>query len=147
MTLIKSLLLGSAAAIVAVASAQAADLPTKKGSPAVEYVKVCKITVAGKPVVGFTLPGSDTCMHFTGYVTGQVEVGNMQTGYKYKDAYTTAGVAHGYQNITAADPNVQGSDNTGDRPSFGYTTRLNFGFDAVSNTAAGPLVAPRGAPG
>ena len=81
MTLIKSLLLGSAAGIFAVASAQAADLPTKKGAPAVEYVKVCKITVAGKPVVGFTLPGSDTCMHFTGYITGQVETGNLETGF------------------------------------------------------------------
>ena len=27
------------------------------------------------------------------------------------------------------------------RTDFGYTTRLNFGFDAVSNTAYGPLVA------
>ena len=84
MTLIKSLLLGSAAGIFAVASAQAADLPTKKGAPAVEYVKVCKITVAGKPVVGFTLPGSDTCMHFTGYITGQVEAGNLETGYQLR---------------------------------------------------------------
>ena len=42
MTLIKSLLLGSAAGIVAVASAQAADLPTKKGAPAAEYVKIAR---------------------------------------------------------------------------------------------------------
>ena len=53
MTLIKSLLLGSAAGIVAVASAQAADLPTKKAAP-VEYVKVCN--VGG--ITGWTLPGS-----------------------------------------------------------------------------------------
>ena len=33
MTLIKSLLLGSAAGIVAVATAQAADLPTRKAAP------------------------------------------------------------------------------------------------------------------
>jgi hypothetical protein len=38
MTLIKSLLLGSAAGIVAVASAQAADLPTHKTAP-VQYVQ------------------------------------------------------------------------------------------------------------
>ena len=38
MTLIKSILMGSAACIVAVASAQAADLPTRKAAP-VEYVK------------------------------------------------------------------------------------------------------------
>ena len=59
MTLIKSLLLGSAAGIVAVASAQAADLPTKKAAP-VEYVKVCN--VGG--ITGWTLPGSDTCVKF-----------------------------------------------------------------------------------
>ena len=78
MTLMKSLLLGSAAGIVAIASAQAADLPTRKGAPAVEYVKICSITVNGKPVVGWTLPGSDTCFKLSGYVTGQVEGGNLQ---------------------------------------------------------------------
>jgi hypothetical protein len=36
MTLIKSILLGSAAGIVAVAGAQAADLPTHKAAPVVE---------------------------------------------------------------------------------------------------------------
>ena len=46
MTLIKSILLGSAAGLVAVASAQAADLPTKKAAP-VEYVK--SATSAGSP--------------------------------------------------------------------------------------------------
>jgi hypothetical protein len=66
MTLIKSLLLGSAAGIVAVASAQAADLPTKKAAP-VEYVRVCN--VGG--ITGWTLPGSDTCVKFSGYITAQ----------------------------------------------------------------------------
>ena len=37
MTLIKSTLLGSAAGIVAVAGAQAADLPTRKAAP----VRIC----------------------------------------------------------------------------------------------------------
>src|ERR1700734_4243336 len=78
MTLIKSLLLGSAAGIVAVASAQAADLPTKKAAP-VEYVKVCN--VGG--ITGWTLPGSDTCVKFSGYLTAQVEGGNLNTQYNY----------------------------------------------------------------
>ena len=78
MTLIKSLLLGSAAGIVAVASAQAADLPTKKAAP-VEYVKVCN--VGG--ITGWTLPGSDTCVKFSGYLTAQVEGGNLNTQYTY----------------------------------------------------------------
>ena len=78
MTLIKSLLLGSAAGIVAVASAQAADLPTKKAAP-VEYVKVCN--VGG--ITGWTLPGSDTCVKFSGYITGQFEGGNLNTQYTW----------------------------------------------------------------
>ena len=78
MTLIKSLLLGSAAGIVAVASAQAADLPTRKAAP-VEYVKVCN--VGG--ITGWTLPGSDTCVKFSGYITAQFTGGNLQTQYNY----------------------------------------------------------------
>ena len=78
MTLIKSLLLGSAAGIVAVASAQAADLPTKKAAP-VEYVKVCN--VGG--ITGWTLPGSDTCVKFSGYITAQVEGGNLNNQYTW----------------------------------------------------------------
>ena len=70
MTLIKSILLGSAAAIVAVAGAQAADLPTKKGAPAAEYVKVCK--VGG--VAGFIIPGSDTCLKISGYDSAQYTI-------------------------------------------------------------------------
>jgi hypothetical protein len=74
MTLIKSLLLGSAAGIVAVASAQAADLPTKKGAPAAEYVKICSINVGGTPIVGFTLPSSDVCLKISGYDSAQYTI-------------------------------------------------------------------------
>ena len=42
MALMKSVLLGSAASLMVVAGAQAADLPTKKGAPAVEYVKLAR---------------------------------------------------------------------------------------------------------
>ena len=78
MTLIKSILMGSAAGIVAVASAQAADLPTRKAAP-VEYVKVCN--VGG--ITGWTLPGSDTCVKFSGYITAQFEGGNLNTQYNF----------------------------------------------------------------
>ncbi len=76
MTLIKGILLGSAAGIVAVASAQAADLPTRKAAP-VEYVKICN--VGG--ITGWTLPGSDTCVKFSGYITAQFTGGNLETAY------------------------------------------------------------------
>ena len=159
MTLIKSLLLGSAAGIVAVASAQAADLPTRKGPVAAEYVRVCSITVAGAPVVGFVLPGSDTCVKVSGYITGQIEGGNVRTGY-----YTSVAKAYGGNAVQGAETGGNGGllggpvpvgapagtnapgpnqviDGTFNHNSFGYSTRYNLTLDAVSNTAYGPLVA------
>src|SRR5277367_3216644 len=85
MTLIKSLLLGSAAGIVAVATAQAADLPTRKAAP-VEYVRVCN--VGG--ITGWTLPGSDTCVKFSGYMTAHFIAGNLSNQYNSAGAITSA---------------------------------------------------------
>ena len=126
MTLMKSLLLGSAAALVVVASAEAADLPTKKGAPAAEYVRICSISANGKTVVGFVLPGSDTCFKISGYLTAQIQGGNLSTGYSTSYAPGSA---------------VQTATGTTGRDSLGYTNRLRFAFDAVSNTNAGPLAA------
>ena len=92
MTLIKSLLLGSAAGIVAVATAQAADLPTRKAAP-VEYVRVCN--VGG--ITGWTLPGSDTCVKFSGYVTAHFIAGNLSNQYN-----SAAGIASAI--AAAVDP-------------------------------------------
>ena len=79
MTLIKSILLGSAAGIVAVASAQAADLPTHKAAPVVQYVQICN--VGG--ITGWTLPGSDTCVKLSGYITAQFTGGNLTNQYNW----------------------------------------------------------------
>ena len=79
MTLIKSLLLGSAAGIVAVAGAQAADLPTHKAAPVVEYVRICN--VGG--ITGWVMPGSDTCIKISGYITAQFEGGNLSNQYNW----------------------------------------------------------------
>src|SRR4051812_25583984 len=62
MKMVKSLLLGSAAGLVAVAGAQAADLPVK--AKPVEYVKICSIYGAGF----FYIPGTDTCIKIGGWV-------------------------------------------------------------------------------
>jgi Porin subfamily len=85
MTLIKSLLLGSAAGIVAVATAQAADLPTRKAAP-VEYVRVCN--VGG--ITGWTLPGSDTCVKFSGYMTAHFIGGNLNRQFNSASPILTA---------------------------------------------------------
>ena len=57
-----SLLLGTAAGFVAIAGAQAADLPGK-AAPA-EYVRVCDTYGAGF----FFIPGTDTCLRIGGFV-------------------------------------------------------------------------------
>ena len=62
MKVVKSLLLGSAASLAAVAGAQAADLPVK--AKAVEYVKVCSLYGAGF----FYIPGTDTCLKIGGFM-------------------------------------------------------------------------------
>jgi hypothetical protein len=62
MKMVKSLILGSAAALVAMSGAQAADLPVK--AKAVEYVKICSLYGAGF----YYIPGTDTCMKIGGYL-------------------------------------------------------------------------------
>ena len=99
MTLIKSILLGSAAGIVAVASAQAADLPTKKAAPVEQYVKICN--VGG--ITGWTLPGSDTCVKLSGYITAQFVGGNL----------TPSTTGHRTVNILAATSSVRAHGGSG----------------------------------
>src|SRR3954463_4942069 len=70
MKMVKSLLLGSAAGLVAVAGAQAADLPVK--AKPVEYVKICSIYGAGF----FYIPGTDTCIKIGGWVRAEYPFGN-----------------------------------------------------------------------
>ncbi len=62
MKMVKSLLLGTAAGLVAVAGAQAADLPVK--AKPVEYVKICSVYGEGF----FYIPGTDTCIKLGGFV-------------------------------------------------------------------------------
>jgi len=74
MNMVKSLLLGSAAGIVAVAGAQAADLPVK--AKPVEYVKICSAYGAGF----YYIPGTDICLRVGGYVWSEFEVNNLGAG-------------------------------------------------------------------
>src|SRR5215212_7614965 len=73
MKLVKSLLLGTAAGLAAVAGAQAADLPVRRAAPiaapAVDYVRVCSTYGSGF----FYIPGStDTCLRVGGRVRAEV---------------------------------------------------------------------------
>jgi len=62
MKMVKSLILGSAAGLVAMSGAQAADLPVK--AKPVEYVKICSLYGAGF----WYIPGTDTCIKLGGYL-------------------------------------------------------------------------------
>ena len=65
MKMVKSAFLASAAGLVAMSGAQAADLPVK--AKPVEYVKVCSLYGAGF----YYIPGTDICMKVGGYIRWQ----------------------------------------------------------------------------
>src|SRR5215471_2455423 len=67
MKIVKSLVLGSTAGLLAAsAGAQAADPPVK--AKAVEYVRICSLYGAGF----FYIPGTDTCIKIGGYLRAEV---------------------------------------------------------------------------
>ena len=94
MTMIKSLVLGSAAGLIALSGAQAADLPVK--AKAVEYVRICSLYGAGF----FYIPGTDTCIKLGGYVRvdttfngntygGPAFSGDQGQGNRYRDYFSS----------------------------------------------------------
>jgi hypothetical protein len=71
MKMVKTLLLGSAAGLVAVTAGQAADLPVK--AKPVEYVKICSLYGAGF----YYMPGTDLCIKIGGWVRAESVYGNI----------------------------------------------------------------------
>src|ERR1700681_4762713 len=69
MKMVKSLFLGSAAGLVAMTGAQAADLPVK--AKPVEYVKICSLYGAGF----YYIPGTDMCLKIGGWVRMEIAQG------------------------------------------------------------------------
>ena len=100
MKMVKSLVLGSAAALVAMTGAQAADLPVK--AKAVEYVRICSLYGAGF----FYIPGTDTCIKLGGYLRADVIL-NGNSDYA---------------------PNLAGQGAANNRLTNYYTTRSRFDF-------------------
>jgi hypothetical protein len=76
MKLVKSLILGSTAGVLAVAGAQAADLPSRKAAP-VEYVRICDAFGTGY----FYIPGTDTCLRIGGRVRAEYRWTSQQNQY------------------------------------------------------------------
>jgi len=83
---IKSLLIGSAAALAAVSGAQAADAIVAAEPEPMEYVRVCDAFGTGF----FYIPGTETCLKFDGYVRFQTDFGRDQSGTSDWDSFTRA---------------------------------------------------------
>jgi len=118
MNFTKGILLGSAASLLSIAAASAADLPSRKSAP-VEYVKVCSAYGAGF----FFIPGTDTCLRVSGRV---------RADYAYSPAKTTFKVAEG----AVADDKVAAGQHES-----GSEARARIGFDVRTATAYGTVQA------
>ena len=125
MKLVKSLLLGSAAGLVAVASAQAADLPTRKAAPA-EYVRICDAYGAGF----FYIPGSETCLQLSGMVRAEY-LWRSTKNYGVPGAVTSGRSSHDIGMFARGRLNVDARTQT----SWG-TLRSYFRYEIQHNSAA-----------
>ncbi len=117
---IKSLLLGSAAALAAVSGAQAADAIVAAEPEPLEYVRVCDAFGVGY----FYIPGTETCLKIGGFIRVQGDFGRDAADSKWN----------------------QENDNDGDGFPDGQSTsdwdvfsRGYISFDAKSDTEFGTL--------
>lgn len=110
---IKSLLLGSAAALVAVSGARAADAVVIPEPEAVEYVRVCDAAGAGY----FYIPGSETCLKFSGYVRYEMNFAE--------------------NDDIAAPPAFQGNNTY--EGEFNKRSEVRLNIEAWNDTELGPL--------
>jgi len=135
MKLAKSLLLGSAAGLVAVAGAQAADLPIRAKN--YEYVRICSAYGAGF----FYIPGTDTCLKIGGRVRAEYRGIGIEGKFSGSDS--------GYANESAADRALRYQRNpllghkkyieSDDYHSSGFRTRARIDLDARTATEYGTL--------
>jgi hypothetical protein len=110
MKMVKSLLLGTAAGLVAMSGAQAADLPVK--AKPVQYVKICSLYGAGF----YYIPGTDTCIKIGGFVRTEMNF--------------NAGGSFSFLNGNLDDPN---------RNDVLWRSRAVVTFDVRSQTEYGTL--------
>ncbi len=125
MKLAKSLLLGTAATLVATAGAYAADLPSKKAAP-VNYVKVCDAYGAGF----FFIPGTETCIKVGGRVRADYTMSGKQDIYS---GGTINGTTGARVNTVSVDSKVQNL--------YGWEARGRLDLDARTATAYGTVQA------
>ncbi|MDX8532918.1 porin [Mesorhizobium sp. VK25A] len=130
---IKSLLLGSAAALIAVSGARAADAVTVAEPEPAEYVKICDVYGAGY----FYIPGTETCLRIGGYIRYDAGFGDIGT----LDGAKSIDVRDGdHQNTWLKNTRFTLKTWTGQETELGtlktYTEmRMNFGNKVTSYQA------------
>ncbi|OKP63490.1 hypothetical protein BTE77_35600 [Ensifer adhaerens] len=124
--MMKSVLLASAAALVAVSSAQAADAIVAAEPEPMEYVRVCDAFGTGY----FYIPGTETCLKIGGYVRFQTSFGSETFSFvedrNDPEWYRTSNEVQKHGS----------SEGTSDWDSF---SRAYVSFDAKSDTEYGTL--------
>ena len=113
---IKSLLLGSAAALVAVSGARAADAIVVAEPEPAEYVRICDVYGAGY----YYIPGTETCLKVGGYLRYDIGIG-----------------AFGHEDVLDKKDLANGIIDTND--TYYKMMRAQINFDARSETEYGTL--------
>ncbi|HWK66229.1 MAG TPA: porin [Rhizobiaceae bacterium] len=104
---IRSLLLASAAGLVAVSGARAADAVVVAEPEPVEYVRVCDTYGAGF----FYIPGTETCLSINGYIWYQVGANSFDSVGDTK-GYNGGYVGDGWLKSTRARVNIESRSET-----------------------------------
>ena len=128
MKMVKSLILGSAAGLVAMSGAQAADLPVK--AKAVEYVRICSLYGAGF----YYIPGTDTCIKLGGYL--RVETAFNSSRLQRRVLRTVGGAQNRLSNYYTARSRQDFNIDTRTATEYGV---LRTYFDATFTWTSGSL--------
>src|ERR1700694_2834877 len=136
MKMVKSLILGSAAGLLAMSGAQAADLPVK--AKAVEYVRICSLYGAGF----FYIPGTDTCIKLGGYL----RVDTTFNGSLYNQPAWSGDLGQGnrYRDYFAARSRLALTVDTRTATEYGVVRtfgQADFQFQTLGNNTTNPAVA------
>jgi hypothetical protein len=144
MKLVKSLLLGSAAGLIAVGGAQAADLPVK--AKAVEYVKICSLYGAGF----YYIPGTDTCIKLGGYLRADAIFGGSgDYGFNYTTAAANGGSNNRLTNYYYTRARMDLNVDTRTATEYGVVRTyadMIFSYDTANVTLSSPSAFSTGNP-
>ena len=136
MNMIKSLVLGSAAGLIALSGAQAADLPVK--AKAVEYVRICSLYGAGF----FYIPGTDTCIKLGGYL--RVDTTFNSSGTQGSPTWSgDSGQGNRYRNYFVGRSRLALTVDTRTATEYGVVRTFgqgDFTFDTFGGSTANPSV-------